>query len=285
MKSNILIILILCFVQCLQSQNQTAYDNAMISLANNVAKQAKQKSKLKVAVWNFTDTYGKETELSKYLTEDFEIHFTNSEGLQVVNRHNLKKQYLAEHKLTADGFIDPNTAKKMGMISAADAIITGTVDAGLHTIRVRVKTINTETGFQIAATAKNIPIDENIRYILPTTDKINRQENRDKNKSRVNTTEKYNNPKSTNKRCESLNIGDFCFTNYTNKDILIDIRQRNTRLKHSITISAGANECLNDLPVATYQYSLYKSGIRILMQNIDGSFRVEKCKSINKKIK
>ncbi|WP_298762586.1 FlgO family outer membrane protein [uncultured Polaribacter sp.] len=265
------------------SQDYTDFDKSMISLAEEVAKRIKSKNKLKVAIWDFTDSYKRVNALGNYIREDFSIHFTNaSEGLEVINRENLNMIF-KEHQLNEEGFINPATAKQLGMLDAADAIIIGTIDKGLHNLRLRIKIINTESGLHFAAALRNLPIDENIKVILEQTGTLQPKKKIIETK-RVNSNEKYNDASLTNKKCELLKTGDYCFKNTTNSTYLIDLRGVNNRVKKSINIGKIQDACFYDLPEGNYEYSMYKNGIRALLQDIKGSFRIEKCKSLTYKI-
>lgn len=274
-----LLVILLVITNNFYSQEYSDYDKAMISLAEEVAKRIKSKNKLKVAIWNFTDSYKRINALGNYIREDFSVHFTNaSDGLEVINRENLS-QILKEHQLNEEGFINPATAKQLGMLDAADAIIIGTIDKGLHHLRLRIKIINTETGLHFAAALRNLPIDENIKIILEETGEL-KSKNIDARKRRVNSNEKYNDSKFTNKKCESFRTGDYCFKNTSNITYLIDVRGRNNNLRKSITVSSRQEACLYDLPEGNYEYSMHRNGVRALMQDIKGAFRIEKCKSL-----
>lgn len=260
----------------------TKYDKEMISLAREVAQKVKEKNKIKVAIWGFTNSFGKKTDLGDYIARDFSIHFTNEgNSFEVFDRDHLA-QYLQEHQLNEEGFINPQTAKQIGMLTAADAIITGTVDVGLHHLRIRLKIINTETGGQIAAALRNIYIDQNITIILedigfsrPVKPKI---------KVTPNPREKGNDPRTTDKECATRNTGDYCFANNSNKSYLIDIRGKGNNIRRSITIEISQTECINGLPEGDYSYSMYPNKVRALLQDTKGSFRVRACESVTKNI-
>ncbi len=268
------------------AQENVDYDKAMISLANDVVKKVKDRNKLKVAVWYFHSTFGKRTSLGDYVGRDFSIHFTNaSSGLSIIDRDHLE-QMLKEHELNSEGYINPVTAKKLGMLIGADVIVTGTVDVGLHHLRIRIKIINSETGLQIAAALKNIPIDESIRYILDGTG-INKSKNIDRNKKPINKSEKYNNPESTDTNCERLKVGDYCFSNTTNNTYEIRIfgQQRGHFYGYMETITVGSHHdgCFLNLPSGKYSYIMVKN--REYLREIRGNFNVKKCKSLTYSIK
>ncbi len=254
------------------------FDRKMISLAEEVANRIQSKNKIKVALGDFTDSFKEKNTLGDYIADDFSIHFTNaSDNLEVTDRHNLK-QLMKEHKLNAEGYIDPSTAKRIGMLIAADAIVTGTVDIGLHSLRIRIKIIDTETGLHFAAALRNLPIDENIKVILKDAGFESSVKPEGK---RINTNEESNNKRTTNKKCESLKTGDYYFENKSQYSYLIDIKSSINSYKKTITVSKGQTTALQDLPSGTYTFKMYKNNLRTTAgPTQQGSFRLKSCQSI-----
>ena len=252
------------------------YDQIMISLAEEVGSRAKSGGKVLVAVWYFTDTFGKRSELGDYIGRDFSIHFTNVKGLEVLDRDHFE-QILSEQELNEKGLIDPSSAKRIGMLLAADAIVTGTVDVGLHHLRVRIKIIDAETGLQFAAALRTLPIDSNISVILEDTGFEKQVKD---TRERMNQHEEGNNQRTTNRECESLRTGDYHFKNGTEYGYLIDVTG-NDDYRKSFTIEAKQDVSLFDLPEGTYVFKLYKNKIRTTQGPMQtGSFRIARCESI-----
>lgn len=281
-------IILLVFAFCLQSLHaqSTSYDIEMEKLAEKTAQRVKEQKKLNVAVWFFHDSKGKKTELGDYVGLDFSVHFTNvSREFNVIDRNHIE-QLSKEHEWAEQGFISQETVKNIGHITGADAIVTGTVDPALHKLRFRIKIIDTETGKYLSAVIGNIPPDENIKYILRDYFKEH-DVNIDKDKKRASNEEVYKNPKTTNVKCEELNVGDYCFANRAEKDYLIDITSLSgTRFRKTIVVDAGRDVCVYDLPVGTYQYKMYGNKLRTTSgAQLSGRFRIEKCKSITYEIK
>lgn len=108
----------------------------------------------KIASLDFVDLQGRPTELGRYLSEQLSVEMVNEKGISVVDRANFRS-ILAEHKLTMDGLVDPETAKQLGKFAGIDAILTGTVTTLDGNIVLTVKAISTETA-QIIAAAKAI---------------------------------------------------------------------------------------------------------------------------------
>jgi TolB-like protein len=273
-----------------QTDNPKDYDSQMRQLALDVAEQVKIKKKLNIAVWYFKNSFRDSTALGDYMAQEFAVYFTNiSEGFDVMDRDAID-QVLEEHRLKEQGFIDPRTAKELGMYIQADAVVTGTVDvANSHSLKVRIKLIDIQTGKTLAAIPRNILKDENIKYILHETG-INETKNIDEDKKRLNRGERYGNPEYVDANCEELNIGDYCFENDTDKNFKITLDLGNTsplynpKMYKKLSLVAGQSACFTDIPIKTYSYSLSefsKEGyMTISGTNLTGSLKIERCKSI-----
>ena len=280
MKKHLLIFLITTLYPISNVTAQVGYseyDQVMISLAEEGGSRAKSSDKVRVAVWYFTDTFGKRSELGDYIGRDFSIHFTNVKGLKVLDRDHFE-QILSEQELNERGLIDPSSAKRIGMLLAADAIVTGTVDVGLHHLRVRIKIIDAETGLQFAAALRSIPIDSNIGVILEETGFEKQVKD---TRDRMNQHEEGNDQRTTNRECENLKTGDYHFKNGTEYGYLIDVTGSNN-FKKSFTIEAKQDVSLFDLPEGTYVFKLYRNKIRTTQGPTQtGSFRIARCESIS----
>ena len=212
---------------------QKTYDSEMKLLAQDVSTLVKQNNKLNVAVWYFKDSFRKKTKLGRYIAQEFSVYFANvKNGFDVMDRDEVE-QVLEEHRMKEKGFIDPRTAKEMGMFIHADAVITGTIDVSFRSLKIRVKLINTQTGRIIKAVMRNVPKDENIKYILHETG-INNVKNIDKDRTRLKRGERYGNPQYVDQECEKRNIGDYCFENDTNKYYKINLKTKDNSMEKEL---------------------------------------------------
>ena len=119
-----------------------------------------------IAVVDFTDLQGNVTELGRFLAEEFSVTFAGAgKGFEVVDRTHLKS-ILAEHKLSATGIMDPQTARKLGQIAGVDALITGTITPFGDSIRLSVKILDTATAKVIGASSGDIPKTKAIEELL-----------------------------------------------------------------------------------------------------------------------
>jgi len=133
-----------------------AYEQEINSLSTAMAEKIAAAGKKTIAVVDFTDLQGNVTELGRFLAEEFSVALAGtSKGFEVVDRTHLKS-ILAEHKLSATGLIDPQTARKLGQIVGVDAIITGTITPFGDSIRVSAKVLDTATAKVISASTGNI---------------------------------------------------------------------------------------------------------------------------------
>ncbi|MFV0572189.1 MAG: FlgO family outer membrane protein [Xanthomarina gelatinilytica] len=275
-----------------QAGDYTDYDTQMRQLALDVAKQVKVKQKLNIAVWYFKNSFRDSTALGDYMAQEFAVYFTNiSDGFDVMDRDAID-QVLEEHRLNDQGFIDPKTAKELGMYIQADAVVTGTVDvANSHSLKIRIKLIDVQTGKTLAAIPRNISKDENIKYILHETG-INETKNIDKKKKRLNRGERYGNPEYVDSNCERQNIGDYCFENDTDKNFKItlymDSKTNNGygfyRSTKKLSLVSGSSGCFTDVPVQSYKYEmkefLSEGYLTTSGALFTGQLKVERCKSI-----
>jgi hypothetical protein len=100
------------------------------------------------------DLQGRTTELGRYLAEQLSVEMVNADGVSVADRANIKN-ILAEHKLTLEGLVEPENARKLGKFAGIDAILTGSVTILNGNVVLTVKAISTETA-QIVAASKAV---------------------------------------------------------------------------------------------------------------------------------
>ncbi len=284
MRTTLIFIFSFLFWTPLLSQNNNKYDEKMVAITKDIANKIRNKSEnLKVAVWDFTSTLKtkkEQDELGEFISQDFSIHFANiNDKIQVLDRDHFK-QIMNEHGLHSEGYIAPETAKKIGQFTQADAVITGTVDVGYNSLILRIKIIDIETASQLAGSKAYIPISEDLKVILKKTD----FKGIPSLLLRTNPSEKENNTRTSPiKDCEKKNTGDYFFKNTTGRTQLVDItRGIGTYIIKSARLENNEVFGLLNLPVDGYNFKAYVDGIRVV-GNIgakkSGHFRIEKCKS------
>ena len=147
-----------------QTQNM---DKELSGLAEKLAAQIKETGRKKVAILDFTDLQGNSTELSRFVGEQFQVTFVERRnGVSVMDRANLKK-ILAEHKLTLDGLIEPENAKKLGQFAGVDAIILGKVTQLKDDVVATANVIATDTAEIIGAGKVTFKADAGIAALSP----------------------------------------------------------------------------------------------------------------------
>jgi hypothetical protein len=149
-------------------------EKQLSDLTEKLATQVKDHSKKKVTVLDFTDLQGGSSELGKYVAEQLTVNLVmGKRDFSILDRANLKS-ILAEHKLTATGLVDPENAKKLGMLAGVDTLILGNIIPGKQTISLTAKIITTDTAEIIGAGkaqfAKTAEIDQLLSH--PTENKV-----------------------------------------------------------------------------------------------------------------
>jgi len=258
MKRALLFLAFLAFSNSVIAQD---FDQGLEKLAEDIAKKVNTKGSKKIAVWGFTTENSEKTPVGNYITEDFSVYITNfGESFEVIDRNHLDV-LLKEHKLNSDGYIDSETAKKLGKIIAVDVIITGTYTMIGSKIKVRAKALDTETALQFGAAIANLKINEDISSYLGISVNGTSNSNKGFNKP-INSNESYNNPKTVNKECSKNETGNICFFNSTKKKIVLFTRLPRLRSgsgmqrvridqalqKKMIFINPGETKCLYDMP-------------------------------------
>jgi len=159
--------LIICIFAsaCIVAQSQDM-DTALSALAANVASQIADHGNKKVTVLDFTDLQGGQSELGRYVAEQMTVDLVMAKhNFAVLDRANLKS-ILAEHKLTAEGLVDPDNAKKLGQFAGVDALIIGNIVPMNSNIKLTVKIITTDTAEVIGASKAEFKSDDTIQQLL-----------------------------------------------------------------------------------------------------------------------
>jgi len=238
MKSIVTFILInLCLSFCGQAQD---FDTELENLAKETAAKITAKGKSKIAIWGFFETNGNQSALGNYITEDFSVYITNQgDNFEVIDRNHLDL-LLKEHRLNSEGFIDENTAKEIGKISAADAIITGTYSVlGKDKVKIRVKVLDTETALQFAASMGLLSLNEGLMDIANTSYDAGGTKTKGVSEG--------------NQDCQDSK-GTICFYNTKSEKMIVSIRyfkyldpNRNTKNNKTLIIDVGETKCIYEL--------------------------------------
>jgi TolB-like protein len=154
---------IICFSHALIS---FGYEKEIKSISSSLADNISKSGKKTIAIVDFTDLQGNITELGRFISEEISSDLTSAaRGFEVIDRTHLKT-ILEEHKLSMLGLIDPKSIRKLGQITGAEVIVTGTVTPFGDSIRVSCKAIVTETTRIFASAKGDIPKTKAIEELL-----------------------------------------------------------------------------------------------------------------------
>jgi TolB-like protein len=135
-------------------------------LSSDLARSITASGRKTVAVVDFTDLQGNVTELGRYLAEELSVGLVReAKGFEVIERNQLRV-ILQEHRLSATGLIDPQTARKLGQFAGADALLTGTLTAFGDTVHLSVKVVDTESAKMLGVATTDIPKTRAIEELL-----------------------------------------------------------------------------------------------------------------------
>lgn len=156
----------LCAFLSLCSVLAQNFDADLEDLAKELAKKIDSKNKTKVALWGFFPENDSKNTLGNFLSEDFSIYLADhAHKFVLIDRAHLKV-ILKEHRLNFEGHIDEKTAKRLGKILAADAVIVGTYTVLSSELRLRVRVLDTETALQVAGAIGTLPMNDDIARLL-----------------------------------------------------------------------------------------------------------------------
>lgn len=108
--------------------------------------------KIKVAVIEFQslNEEAQKDNLGKIVSEILTTSFVNSESFKIIEREQLQK-VTKEFELGQTGIIDTSSAKQIGKILGADAIVTGSVIKMGRTLRLDARIIDVASGIILTA--------------------------------------------------------------------------------------------------------------------------------------
>jgi TolB-like protein len=143
-----------------------SYDTELASVSEALSAFVKKADRRKITVLDFTDLQGNVTEIGRFLAEELSVGLVERRnGFAIMDRANLKK-ILEEHKLTQDGLVDPENAKKLGQFAGVDAIVIGNVTVLQDAVALTAKIIATDTAEILGAARGRISKSSEIRELL-----------------------------------------------------------------------------------------------------------------------
>ncbi len=145
------------------------------TLSNEITGSLIENNKKIVAVADLTDLEGNVNIIGRFLAEEISISLAKEKkGITIIDRNQLKKM-LAEKNISITGILDPGLSKKIGEISGAEVILTGSCYPVKDGLYVSLKAIDVSTARIFGGTtiiiSKNQVIDDLIKmsFKLPET--------------------------------------------------------------------------------------------------------------------
>ncbi len=128
-------------------------------MADSLSEGAGRDHKRRVAVIGFSSETGENNRASAIVTERLTSEIASKANLEVIERGRLD-EVLKEQKLGANGVVDAVTAKKIGNILGADAVVTGTViELDDKNVEVNARLVDTQNARIIKAVSKTVKKD------------------------------------------------------------------------------------------------------------------------------
>lgn len=277
----VFILILLPFI----SFSESSLDSSLSNIGNDLSEKLKTLKIKKVVVLYVTDINKAPTVAGKYIADFISVSLVNNPGsFQVFDRENLNEITDAK-KLVAEGYIDAAKAKELGRLLSVEAIIIGNYTVLSSKLKLTLKALDSENGFVVAATMKDLPLNSDSRSLLGIEAASETDYNNNVNSNRgfnhpVQSDESYNNPETVSKSCEAKNIGDYCFFNSTKKRMEVYIGDiHNTVTFGHATLEPGQAQCFYELQSQTYNYTLSEPPYDPQKPVLFGQIFVEKCKS------
>jgi TolB-like protein len=122
------------------------------SVDNGKTKTKKRDQKIKIGIIEFQslNEEAKKDILGKVFSEVLTTAFVNSDAFKIIEREHIEK-VVKELQLTQSGIVDPSSAKQIGKMVGADAILTGSVIKFGNDMRVDARIIEVESGIILTA--------------------------------------------------------------------------------------------------------------------------------------
>ncbi|MFA6287467.1 MAG: FlgO family outer membrane protein [Opitutaceae bacterium] len=144
------------------------YEQEITTVSHSVSVAVTKAEKKKISVLDFTDLQGRPSELGRFLAEELSVTLVmEAKGFSVLDRANLKS-ILAEHKLTSEGLVNPENAKKLGQFAGVDAIVLGNITSLKDELVISIKIIATDTAEIVGAARAKILKTAEIQQLLET---------------------------------------------------------------------------------------------------------------------
>lgn len=219
------------------AQNQ-GMDKELAALGEKLAAQVKESGKKKVTVLDFTDLQGNTSDLGRFIAEELSVLLVERRSnFSVMDRANLKT-ILAQHKLTTDGLVEPENAKKLGQFSGVDAIILGKVNPFGVEVRITALIIATDTAENVGSARGSIPMGKEIEHLLSRTLAASPDTKTNSNSDKKSTDQtKPTTPTQPSQKFGNLSVTLDTLRGLNDGSISVNLILQNTGEKNSIAVA------------------------------------------------
>lgn len=281
MKTKLITLLLLSSMNVVFTFAQN-FEEEIEKSAREMATKLNHTGNIDVAIYPFYSAEESYADLSVLISEELSIGISKFKtGFKIIDRSYLE-QMMQEHRLNSEGLIDPKTAKKFGMIIAADFYITGKVYVIEDKVRVQLYVINTETGERLYSDFAKFFLDKTTATVAGI-----------KNYKEIK--EKSELDRSHNPKCNEQKVGDYCFVNKSDKYALVYLEKMGGAYMYmgfeELRIAPNEKECFMNLEEGyKYEYMIFlDSNINNLSTfrnpNYKGNITIIKCQSDYRVIK
>ena len=140
-------------------------DAEIEDLSSQIARRVNMSSKGNVAVVDFVDLSGRSVnDLCRYIPNGLIDRLFRTGKFQLLERKLLPK-IMEELKLNFNDLFDPRSAKRMGRLLGADALLSGTISDMGKSIKVNARLIQTETGRILAVAETDITKGDKVKRL------------------------------------------------------------------------------------------------------------------------
>jgi len=134
-----------------------AYEGSFEQDARDLARSLEMAEVRSVAVIDFFDLRGRVTELGRFLADDLSTALVAANpSVKVIDRLRLAA-ILEEHKLSATGLLDEETARTVGRIAGVDVLITGRLTTFEETVRVSLQGLRVPSAEVVVSAVLEVP--------------------------------------------------------------------------------------------------------------------------------
>ncbi|MFH1562994.1 MAG: FlgO family outer membrane protein [Nitrospirota bacterium] len=144
------------------------FDERINELVQQISSAMIEKKKVTIAVVEFTDLNGNVNEFSRYLAEELITRLFQTGKFKVIERQQLDK-VIEEQKLSLTGVIDPDSAKKLGLILGIEAIVTGSMADLQDSVKLNARVIGTENADVLSVASTMIIKDAKVKEMMGKT--------------------------------------------------------------------------------------------------------------------